>query len=251
MSMDDIWEEMKSHEQKNKFVGVTPAIVTSIDDPERLGRIKVKLINRDTAEYETDFIRVMTPMTGKEWGFFFLPEVGDEVLVAFSDGEMARPYVIGSLWNETYQPPVKVQEQKNTIRKIRTKNGHEIFFQDEQDKDAIHILTPKKLEIKLEDGEECITITDNAGKNRLKIDVKAGTILLEGAKKIDLKVGGANIVLDANGNSISIESQQSIKMKSAQIQIEAQSILDIKSNGTLSVSATGPTNIKGAIVKVN
>ena len=51
--------------------GLMPAVVTDIDDPDKLGRVKVKLLNRDTTEYETDFIRVMTPMTGQQWGMFF------------------------------------------------------------------------------------------------------------------------------------------------------------------------------------
>lgn len=252
MSLDSVWKEMKDSQQPNLFAGVMPAIVTSIDDPEKLGRVKVKLLNRNTADYETDFIRVMTPMTGKVWGFFFFPEVGDEVLVAFSAGEVPRPYVIGSLWNETYKPPVQIQEQKNILRKIKTKHGHELYFQDDDEAgDAIHIITPKKLEIKLEDKNKVITITDEGGGNQLKIDATAGTVTVKAAKKIELKAGASTIILDSEANSVSIESQQSISLKSAQLQLEAQATMDIKSNGTLLASAAGPATLKGAIVKVN
>ncbi len=234
-----------------RFLGVTVGIVTDIEDPEKLGRIKVKLLNRDTSEYETDFIRIVTPMSGKQWGMFFFPEIGDEVLVAFSDGDAVRPYVIGSLWNQNYKPPVEIKDKKNTIRKIKTKNGHEIIFKDEDDKDSIEIKTPKLLTISLEDEKEVIKIKDKSGKNLVQIDSKNGIVNVTAEKKIVIKSGNSTMKLDGNGNSVSIESSQSLKLKSQQISIEAKSMLDIKASSNINIKSDGPLNLKGAVIKAN
>lgn len=243
--------EDRDDRYQGKFYGVTVGIVTDIEDPEKLGRIKVKLLNRDTSEYETDFVRIATPMTGQQWGMFFFPEIGDEVLVTFSDGDIHRPYVIGSLWNQNYKPPVEIQEKKNTVRKIKTKHGHEIIFTDEDDKDSIEIKTPKKLTIFMEDEKELISIKDKDGKNLLKIDAKNGVVQVMAEKKIQIQSGNSTMELDGEGNRVSIESTQSLHLKSQQISIEAKSMLDLKASSNMNIKSDGPLSLKGAVIKAN
>jgi len=235
----------------NYFPGVTVGIVTDIDDPEKLGRLKVRIINRNSSDYETDFIRIMTPMTGKQWGSFFFPEVGDEVLVAFNQGDINRPYVLGSLWNKEYKPPTNVENQKNDIRMIKTRSGHKIVFNDEQKKESIQIQTPKELAINLDDEKEIITINDKNGKNIMTIDSKNGLINVMAEKKITLKSGKSNVVLDAQKDSLNIESNSSINIKSQQISINAKSTLELKAGSSLTVKSDGPASVKGATVKIN
>lgn len=235
---------------ENIFFGVAVGIVTNIDDPDKRNRVKVKLINRDSSDYETDFIRVATPMVGKEWGMFFFPEVGDEVLVAFGNGDIVRPYVIGSLWNQNYKPPVDL-DKKNMVREIKTKHGHEIIFHDEDNKDYIEIKTPKALTIQLNDEKETITIQDKKGKNILKIDSKNGQVEVVADKKVSLAAGNSKLELDGNGNAIRLESSKSIHVKSQQIIIESKGTLDLKTSGNMNIKANGQAMIKGAIVKVN
>lgn len=237
--------------EKPKFYGVTVAVVTDIEDPEGFGRIKVKLLNRDISDYETDFIRIVTPMTGKEWGMFFFPEIGDEVLVCFSDGDVSRPYVIGSLWNQNYKPPVTIKDQKNLVRKIKTKNGHELIFHDEDDKDSITIKTPKNLHIELQDEKEIIEISDSDGKNFIKIDVKNGTTTVIAEKKIKLQTGNSKVEIDGSGDSITIESPKSLVLKSQQISISAKSTLSMDAKSNLNIKSDGPVKIAGAVTKIN
>lgn len=249
-----ILKVLSDEEQKYPFCctcGMMPAVVTDIDDPDKLGRVKVKLLNRDTSEYETDFIRIMTPMTGKEWGMFFFPEVGDEVLVAFGNGEMERPYVLGALWNQENKPPVTIENKENRLRKIKTKNGHELIFYDKEGEDFIQINTPEKLEIKLNDKEQCITIKEKSNKNIIKIDAKNSIVTIEGENKIDIASGNSRIILDGKGNKVNISSGQSVEIKSGQIVIDAKSTLDLKAGGTVNVKSNGAANIKGAVVKLN
>ncbi|MFI3174342.1 MAG: phage baseplate assembly protein V [Bacillota bacterium] len=231
--------------------GVTLGVVTDIEDPEKLGRIKVKLLNRDTSLFETGWIRITTPMVGKEWGMFFFPEIGDEVLVAFGDGDITKPYVIGSLWNANYKPPVIIEEKKNIVRKVKTKHGHELIFHDEDGKDSIEIHTPKEFKIFLDDETEHIIITDKDEKNLVKIDSKNGIVSVIGEKKINVHCGNSKVELDSEGNSITMESTQTLNLKSQQINIDAKSALTMKAASNINVKTDGPLNLKGAVVKMN
>ena len=110
-----IFEMLAQQPQEQAFCGITIGIVTDIKDPDKKNRVKVRLLNRSDSTQETDFIRVMTPMSGKQYGMFFLPEVGDEVLVGFVDGDFSDPYVLGSLWNTKAPAPVTVQDVSSLV----------------------------------------------------------------------------------------------------------------------------------------
>ena len=250
--VDVLYDEDRNKNSANDFFpGVTVGVVTDIDDPEGLGRLKVRLVNRDASNYETEYIRVMTPMTGQKWGSFFFPEVGDEVLVAFNQGDINRPYVLGSLWNKNYKPPTTIKDQKNDIRMIKTRSGHEIIFNDKEEEESLEIKTPQGKSVKMDDKEDTIVITDQEGKNILTIDTKNGKIDVEAEKKMTLKSGDSSIILDAEKNSISVESSASLNIKSNQIAISGKSTLEVSAGSSLVNKCDGPTTIKGATVKIN
>ena len=104
MSISDLLDE--GRQDRSRIYGVVVGIVTNNQDPDGMGRIKVKL-PRISGEDESNWARVVSFMAGKEMGAFFLPEVEDEVLVAFEHGDINQPYVIGSLWNGVDAPPLK------------------------------------------------------------------------------------------------------------------------------------------------
>src|SRR6185295_11928909 len=113
--------------------GVVVGVVTNNQDPDGMGRVKVKfpwLSDQD----ESHWARVAAPMAGKERGFYFLPEVEDEVLVAFEHGDARFPYVLGALWNGKEGPPAKNDDGKNNIRVIKSRSGHIIRLTDEDGK---------------------------------------------------------------------------------------------------------------------
>ncbi len=237
---------------------ITVGVVTDINDPDKLGRVKVRLLNRSTSESETNYIRVMTAMSGAKWGVFFLPEVGDEVLVAFCDGDRHSPYVIGSLWNSKHTQPVQIKDKKNDVRMIKTKSGNTLSFTDTDGEETVELITAKKMKLSMQEKAQKITLQDKDGKNLLSIDGKGGNISVTADKKIELKAGSSKIILDGSGK-ISIESSGNVEIKGQQVKITAQSgltlsaqaTMDIKSSGQLNLQATGPANLKGAIVKLN
>ncbi|HMK50344.1 MAG TPA: phage baseplate assembly protein V [Thermodesulfovibrionales bacterium] len=200
--------------------GVAAGIVTNNQDPDGLGRIKVRFPWLSDSN-ETDWIRMTTVMAGSGRGAFFLPEVGDEVLVAFEHGDLNRPFAIGALWNGVDTPPETNSDGSNNIRKIRSRSGHEIIFNDN------NTAMQEKIEIHTNAGHT-ITLDDSSGQEKIEI--------------VD-KTGSNKITMDSVQNSIGIESAMELKIKSQIIEIEAGATMTIKSGATLT--------IQGAIVKIN
>src|SRR5262249_35696979 len=130
MSLFDLLQS--TQEAGGRVQGVAVGIVTNNQDPEGMCRVKVKFAWRERDD-ESYWARVATLMAGDSRGSLFLPEVDDEVLVAFDQGDIHHPYVIGSLWNGQDAAPEKNSNGKNDIRKIRSRSGHEFIFDDSSD----------------------------------------------------------------------------------------------------------------------
>jgi uncharacterized protein involved in type VI secretion and phage assembly len=109
----------------SKMNGVVIGLVTNVSDPQQQNRIKVHFPWLDD-NHESDWIRIATMMAGNGRGSMFLPEVNDEVLVAFEHGDVRFPYVVGFLWNGQDSPP----GENVRDRKIVSKNGHQVRFLD-------------------------------------------------------------------------------------------------------------------------
>ena len=220
MSMSDIIPGFGEESRGRGIVGVVIGIVTNNRDTEGMGRVKVRFPWRGDSD-ESYWARVSTVMAGEDRGTFFLPEVDDEVLVAFEHGDINHPYVIGALWNGVDTPPETNADGKNNIRTIKSRSGHEIIFDDNHEQNS-----------------EKITIHTNAGH----------TILLDdsaGAEKIEIKDKTDNnkITIDSVQNSINIESAMQLKIKANVVEIEGTTSLTLKSNAVLT--------IQGLPVKIN
>ncbi|HYH84236.1 MAG TPA: phage baseplate assembly protein V [Pyrinomonadaceae bacterium] len=175
--------------------GIIIGLVTDLNDPEKLGRVKVKYPT--LADQESDWARLVTPMAGKDRGQFFRPEVGDEVLVAFELGDVRRPYVLGSLWSQTDTPPDEgVQSAKNDIRVIKSRSAHLLIFDDTQGKEKIEIIASDgKRKVVLDSANQKIQVTCDSGD----VEVKAGsgTVKVD-ATTVEIKASG-NMTLQASG----------------------------------------------------
>jgi uncharacterized protein involved in type VI secretion and phage assembly len=194
--------------------GVVVGIVTNNQAPEKMGRVKVKFPWLSDAD-ESNWARVAAPMAGAGRGVYFLPEVEDEVLVAFEHGDPRFPYVVGALWNGTDAPPADNADGNNNIRVIRSRSGHVIRLTDE-------------------DGGEKIEIIDKSEKNSIVIDTAQNTLTITTDKDIVLSAAQGTITLDA----------QKVEIKSsADTKIEAGAGMDVK--------ASGQMNVKGAVVNIN
>jgi len=110
-----------SHES-GRFYGVVMGIVTNNQDPSNMARVRVKFpwLSDDN---ESWWARLATPMAGAGRGSYFLPEVNDEVLIAFEHGDVRFPYVLGGLWNGQDAPPANNSDGQNNIRVIHSRSG--------------------------------------------------------------------------------------------------------------------------------
>lgn len=200
--------------------GAATGIVTNNNDPEGLGRVKIKFpwLAEDS---EGDWVRMISFMAGKDRGGVFLPEVGDEVLVIFEQGDIDYPYIIGSLWNNEDTPPETNSDGKNNIRKITSRSGHELVFNDDNEQ------SQEKIEIHTNAGHK-IVLDDSAGQEKIEI--------------ID-KTGSNKIVIDSVQNAVNIESAMQLKIKANVVEIEGTTSLTLKSNAIVT--------IQGMPVKIN
>lgn len=256
----DIFENIfESNSSKDNLVaGIVTGIVKEIYDEKFPGMIKAEIFMTDGTVNVTDWMRVIVPYAGKDRGMYFLPEIGDEVAIAFERGDIERPYVIGCLWNKVDTIPKETVNKSNTVKRLKTKGGHEIIFDDDDKKGKINILTAKKMSIAMEDENSTITITSKGdnGENTIKIDASKGEISLSGKKKILLDAGGSKITIDGNGKKVDVNSDninlegKLIKIKGQNITIESTKI-DLKASGALNMKSDGVANIKGGIVKIN
>lgn len=206
--------DLETHEAANRLYGVVIGVVTNNQDPDGLGRVKVRFPWL-SADDESQWARVAVPMAGNNRGLYFLPEPDDEVLVAFEHGDVNFPYVVGALWNGKDAPPAKNSDGKNNIRVIQSRSGHVIRLNDE-------------------DGKEKIEIIDKSGNNSIVFDTANNAILIKTDKDITLSAAQGTIKLDA----------QKIEIKSsADTKIEAGAGMDVKASATM--------NIKGSLVNIN
>jgi len=185
--------------------GVFVGMVTNNQDPDNLGRVKVKIPALSDTE-ESDWAPVAAPMAGNQRGVFFLPEVDDAVLVAFAHGEPRFPYVLGALWNGKDAPPATNSDGKNNIRVIQSRSGHVVKLNDE-------------------DGKETIEIIDKTGNNSIVINTKDNTLTITADKDIVLSATKGTIKLDAK--NVEIGSSENTKIEAKGVTAKASSTFAI------------------------
>jgi len=149
-----------------RWYGVYPALVTDIADPDGQGRVKIMLPwspDSGSERYDT-WARMAMTMAGNNRGSWFLPEVDDEVLVAFEGGDARRPYILGMLWNGKDKPHESA-EKKNNIKSIRSRNGVKLTLDDSDGQEKFIVETPGGQKITLKDGPGVVEIMDSNGNS--------------------------------------------------------------------------------------
>jgi uncharacterized protein involved in type VI secretion and phage assembly len=205
--------EMGDGREPGLIRGVSVGVVAQNRDPEGLGRVKIQFPWRENPD-ESHWARLAVPMAGKGRGIWFLPEVGDEVLVACDAEKIEHPYVLGALWNGKEPPPETNSDGKNDIRKIRSRSGHEIIFDDG---------AQGRIDIHLKDNQRTV-----------RLDPDGVVISDDSGNQIEIKSLPGSITIQSN-TKISIQSK----------------VIDIKADASMTLQATGTLTIQGALVKIN
>jgi uncharacterized protein involved in type VI secretion and phage assembly len=168
-----------------RYYGVVEGIVVeALSDPATEGRVKVKFPWFDDSTV-SEWCRVAQPYAGNGYGFTFTPQVGDEVIVGFSHGDMRLPIVLGGLYNGKDKPPAS-RTDTDDKKLIRTKGGHELLFDDSSGGPKIVVTTAGGHKITLDDDQGTVTVETSGGQS-LELDatgkatLKADSITLQGS----------------------------------------------------------------------
>jgi phage protein D len=235
--------------------GLVVGIVTDNKDPDNLGRVKVKFpwLSNDRT---SNWARLVAPGAGKNRGIQFVPEVNDEVLVGFEQGNINYPYVLGGLWNKL-DPPPRPSDQiiargKVNERVIKTRTGHTVTIDDSDDKPGITIVdkTTKNI-IKLE-----------SSTNKLTIHIE-GDVVIE-APNGDIGLKGKTVTMEAaqafkiKGMSVETTADQALKMKGTNAELEGTATvkakgatMDLEASGKMGINGGAMLEAKGALIKLN
>lgn len=239
-----------------------PAIVIDNTDPKNKGRVKVRFAWQPES-LSTNWIQVQTPDAGssgavpKNRGFFFIPEIDDQVIIGFQYGDPSRPYVMGSLYHRKI---TRGAAKDNTIKSISTKSGHIIEFNDDEagawgitikDKEGnvihldtkgkvINITAPEKINISSK--EVNISGSDS-------VNISSDKLISSDSKK-EIKIHASESVGINGESSVSIESLSIDVTGSKSVAIEGAVTVDIK-GATVNSEGTVMNNVKGAILNLN
>ncbi len=220
----------------SRVPGVVVGIVTNNNDPDGLGRIKVKLPWMSDA-LESSWARQAAPMAGSGRGFYYLPEVNDEVLVAFEHNDINYPYIIGALWNGQDKPPeenAKVISSSGEIQQriIKTRVGHLIILDDSNESPGISII-------------------DKTGKNKILIDSSGNKITIVADSDIDMTASMGKITISGQ-QGVEITSTQAVDIKGQTgVNVKGDAGVKVESSANVEVKAGAIATIKGSMVNIN
>ena len=206
--MLDVLEQLADALERTRLYGAYPATVTDIGDPDSQGRVKVKLPwmpDNEGGGYDV-WARLATLMAGGERGTWFVPDVGDEVLVLFEGGDARRPYVVGALWNGGDAPPEQMDGAGNNYKKsIVSRRDIRITLDDTEGGETLTLKTPGGQTIELKDGGITIEIKDASG-NSIKLEPSGITVTASAQVKVQcstMEVSAGMVTVNAGMSKFS------------------------------------------------
>ncbi|HEV8239276.1 MAG TPA: phage baseplate assembly protein V [Thermoanaerobaculia bacterium] len=197
----------RAADRDDRFYGVVTGTVINVADPMFLGRVQVQLPFVDPAEISS-WARVAVPMAGIASGHYFIPNIGDEVLVAFEHGDMTAPYVIGSLWTATSPPPLPSPLPQ--VRMLKTLTGNMIMITE---------LPPS------------ITIQTATGNTILMSP--AGIQITAGTSIVNMTPDGVTVT----GANVNLVGTAAINLTAPNVTINGAAATNVQSGGVCNVTA--------------
>lgn len=169
------------------------ARVVSLDDPERMNRVQVRLYAFDAVAGQDAplWARVAAAFAGADRGGFFLPDVDDEVLVVFVQGDPRQPVILGGLWNGAAPAPADIEAGgANRYKRIKSKNGIVVTLDDQQGQETLTLETPGGQRLTLKDGPGQAVIEDSNGNS---ITLEASGITIQAAAKVTVNAAQVEV----------------------------------------------------------
>ena len=223
--------------------GLHVGIVKKLDDdPEKENKIQVTVPVMQ-AETEGVWARLANFYGTNGFGSFFIPEVGDEVVLGYFNNDPCHPVILGSLYSSKNAPPYKLTPE-NFIKAIITKAGIKIEFDDENK--ILTLETPGKNSITINDMAKSILISD---QNKNKTELNSSGITLDSPKDITITSKGKVDITGTGG--VNLTSNADVKISGLNVNAEGKVGFTGKGSATAEVSASGTTTIKGGMVMIN
>lgn len=250
-------------EQKpgGKIMGPMVGIVAKRYSKDMPGRVCVQIPVRDKDANTLKWAKTVMPSAGKKWGSYFLPEIGDKVLLLFEDGNIEKPYIVGSIFSDDSQLLSKTADEDNRYKRITTRNGNTVLFEDNKDgdgdKDKIKIATAKEEQIILLDNEnKRLSVKDKKGENSIEIDIDGGAINVKAKKELKINVGSVKVTIDGENGKVSVSCDNLSVKANGSIKLEADGMVKLKGenasisgNSSAKLTSDGTTVIKGSMIK--
>lgn len=200
----DLFDQGERAVQRNRLYGVYPALVADINDPDGQGRVKIRLpwLPDDDGGFSV-WARIATLMAGADRGTWFIPDVDDEVLVAFEAGDPRRPYVVGALWNGQDTPPETMDGAGNNfIKSITSRNGVKITLDDNDGQEKMILETPGGQKITMQDGPGKVEIVDSNGNS---ITLESSGISVVASAKVTVRAS----TVEVNASMVTVNAAMS------------------------------------------
>ena len=280
MNLIDIMEDIstsrvvKTDTGDNRIFGVMVGIIDQNYDMNQPGKVCVRIPNRDNNMNVLKWAKVATSYMGKNWGTYIVPEVGDEVLVTFEEGNIDKPYVIASIPKSDAKLVSSSSDRTNAIKEIRARSGKAFlrYKDDGQDSDQQDHLTLQlfngQLFLEMDSQTETVIIADKNKENMIMMDGQDnnGLLRIKLQKKIEVKVGDSiTVTLDGQEGKMNIKCDTLNVTTNKKTSISASGGLDLKSDGdfnaqgnkctiksssAINLEASGTASLNGSAIKI-
>lgn len=220
-------------------------IIKDNDDPENLGRVRINFWWMNDDSMMTPWVKIVTPFTEKDSGFYFVPAINSRVLAGFEGGDVEKPYCLGALFDKEHTPDSAWTGSGDAkIYAIRTVSGQTIEFHDKS-------------------GSEKITIYDTGKKNEITLDTANGEIIIKATEKLTIEAKEIEIksqmgmkieagqALEQKGMEVKTEAQTSMELKATSVEIKANASFKAQGSASAEVSSSGMMTVKGSMVMIN
>jgi uncharacterized protein involved in type VI secretion and phage assembly len=212
-------------DRRRRIDGITLGVVSDIDDPLSLGRVKVRLPWL-SEQAESAWAQLVLPWAGSKRGTYFVPEVDDEVVVAFRHGDVRHPYVLGCMWSTTARPPEA--DPRLERRGLASKSGHKLVFDDTKGSEQIELTSKAGTTVTLDDsGSGKVTVANKAKTVKLELDFAQGAISITSS--------AGNITLSAPSGKVAVDAAS----------------FEVKTTGPLQLQSSATVTVQGSLVKIN
>ena len=240
----DLFHSENEYYDNQRVTGFVQGTVVENNNADFKGMVKVEFTVWESGKNLCEWVRLLSPYGGADYGLYCVPEINETVLVGFIGGSLKRPFLLGSLYPGGASMVSENFDDKNLKKHLKTKGGMDLLILEENGKQSVET-------------ESC-KISDKDGKNQISMDYKNGKVTVQAEKTIELKAGSVELTMDGNGGAISLKAKKIGVTADNEIALKANSALkaegaqvDVKAQAKMNLQASGPVAVKGAMVEIN